>query len=422
VTAVKRLLALQTEHPLPVLDGARFAQVLEELQLPAQALDTTPVDRVKLLYDGLSPGLHPLLRESVDSGQIVVGEVGLPSPRAYIERVAVDQSLIVMHSGLFEFLYRIARPLSAAVFRAAGEADQVGIERAELARVVSEIFWWQLQTGDNFGPSYPITAEQKQIANVLAHSAESFLLAHEFGHAAIALNGGVGIGGAPVTAAQEEVLADRLGLCMFLTAQAAVDTRPDPLWLSMVYAGAELALQVWDVMSKLGLAFVDGDHPPSRTRIEGLRATFCEQVESDEVSNELLRLPRLLEETFDEVARIINAGGGEHAPLFEQQGKELVQAIYASLEKCAATAVPDYMTFYNDAAGFMTQGYAHEVLTDVFDKVAAEFATLRTQIGSLDGAAPLQRFNRFKLLVGLSDQLPEPAKSLFRASLARLTN
>ncbi len=422
MTAADCLLALQIDHPLPALDATTFAQALEGLHFPAQVLGTTSVDRVKHLFNSLSPGLPPVLRERVECGQIVVGEVGLPSPHAYIERLAADQSLIVMHSGLFEFLYRIARPLSAAVFRVAGKADQVGIERAELARIVYEIFWWQLRAGGNFGPGYPITAEQKQIANLLAHCAELFLLAHEFGHAAISLSGDAGMSGLPVTAAEEEMLADQLGLQMFLKAQATAAARSDPLWLSMVYAGAELALQVWDVMRELGLDLVDGDHPPSHVRIEGLRDTFRELVEGDEVFNELLRLPRLLEETFDEVTRIIKAGGGEHETLFEQQGESLVQAIYSLLDECAATTVPDYTTFYNEAVRLMAQGHAHEVLADVFDKVAADFAALGTQLENLHGPAPLQRFNRYKLLLGLSEHMPEPAKSLFSSSLARRDN
>lgn len=419
MSANERLLTLQADHPLPVIDETRLAKVLEELDLPPQALQAPSVDRVKLLYDGLSLGLHPALRACVEREEIVTGEVGRLTPQAYIERLADDQSLIVMHSGLFEFLYRIARPLSATVFRVAAKPDQSGIERAELARIVYEIFWWQLETGGHLGPGYPITTEQKYIANLLAHSAESFLLAHEFGHAAIWLDGEGGMGSSPMTAADEEFLADRLGLHMFLTARTAEDEHPDPLWLSAVYAGAELALQVWDVMSKLKLDFVDGDHPPSRARVNGLRATFREAVGNVEILDELLKLPRLLEETFDEVVRIINAGGGEHASLFEQQGKELVHAIHASLDKCATARIPDYVTFYGDAVEFMNQGYAQEVLTGVFDKVAAEFAALRTQLANPNGTEMLHRLNRFKLLLGLADQLPEPAKSLFSASLAR---
>jgi len=421
MNAQQRLSALQANHPLPVIDTTRLGQVLEELHLPIQALDTKSLDRVKHLYDGLRPGLHPALQASVERGQIVMGEVGVSSPCAYIARLADDQSLIVMHSGLFEFLYRIARPLSATVFRVEGDADQVGIERAELARIVCEIFWWQLETDGHLGPGYPITSEQKRIANLLAHSAESFLLAHELGHALVALNGDVGMDGLPISAAQEEALADRLGLHMYLTARTVNVVNPEPLLLSLHCAGAELALQVWDVMSKLKMPFVDGVHPPSRARIEGLRAMLREFVESDEVLDELLRLPKLLEETFDEVTRIVGAGGGEHASLFDQQGKELVLAIHASLDKCAAETIPDYVTFYSEAVDFMNQGYAHQVLSDVFNKVAAEFAVMRAQLGHF-GAGELLKFNRFKLLIGLSDQLPEPAKSLFSASLARIAN
>ncbi len=375
-----------------------------------------------MLYEKLCLGLPNEIKTRVEQGQIVVGEVGLKNPFAYIEKFSEDQSLIVMHSGIFEFLYRIARPLSATIFRVEGKSEEIGINTSDLARIICEIFWWQEKTNDNFGPGYLISNEQKYLANLLANSAESFLLAHEFGHAAIWLGADVGVLQSPLSPEDEETAADALGLHMFISAQTADPNTPEGfLELSLAYAGAEFSLQVWDVMSRLNLGFVDGVHPPSRRRIDELRTTLRGFTETDEVHNALLQIAKQLDQIFGEVVRIIDSRGGEYADLYDQQENELVDAIRKSLFKCAEGPIPDYMTFYSEALDLMNQGYAHSVLQNVFNNVTADFKVSQLQSNEVDQGDALLRFKRFKLLLGLVTNMPEPAKSLYQLSLDRLT-
>ena len=142
--AMKLLQELQSEHPQlrPNIDVLKEnSQTFERANLATQQLQ---LDRATLLISDLRCALPDALLQLLDNGSLAVGEIGLETPNAYYQQVEKDQFLVIMHSGLFEFLYRIARPLAAAVFRT-NESPNSGVESPDFARIVAEIIWWQLE-------------------------------------------------------------------------------------------------------------------------------------------------------------------------------------------------------------------------------------------------------------------------------------
>ncbi len=415
-SAGDRLRRLQAQHGLTTLPDDRL-EALRDTLSPRQAASVLgTVDRAEVLLKALGPGLPEELRSAVADRRVIVGEVGLPTPVAYVDRAAGNGFLVVMHSGLFEFLYRIARPLSAAIFRTQEDEDR-GIETPDFARIVCEIFWWQQRTGTSFGPEYDVTDDQKKLANVLAHHAEMFLLAHELGHVFVALMSPP----ESIDGQEEEHAADLVALRVLMSAQADVVKRQGGFWLSLVYAGVELALQIWDVMERLGIPFVDSVHPPARARLDLLRSGFREHFAAQAHFEQAVAPARLIERAFDDACRIVTQDGGEHAQLFEQETAALLGEFEMLFERCTKGPVPDYFHFYPGARDLLRRGYPHEILNNVFEKVVASFhdEVRAAPAGPARAGDLLRRFNSYKLLLGLTDNLPEPAKSLFKSAFDR---
>ena len=420
-TAAQQYLeALLAQHPLPELPRERIEMVTQDVGAAARDAVSDLRGRVPELLLDLEAVLPAILQDLIGEGRLVVGEVGLNSPNAQVIPVEDGQFVVVLYSGLFAFLYRIARPLASAVFRPA-EGIGSGIDMPTLARVVAEIFWWLQQTGDSFGPDYEVTLDQKLLANLLAVSAERFLLAHELGHVYVAMGAMSHAEFAEeVNDSLEEHLADVAALSLCVKACVAVHGTSDPTWLAFTYAGAELALQIWDVMGRIGLDFVDGMHPPATQRIAVLRDWLRGACGSEATYDAIVMAATIIERAFGEITQIITQPG-EHDLTFEAECEALIEEFERLLDKCSGERIPDYTTFYVEAPAIVSRGYPQSVLSRVFLTVVDHFAEVMSK--DRDGADPKQilvRFNRFKLLFGLIQQLPEPAKSLYEGALERL--
>jgi len=417
--AMKLLQELQSEHPQlrPNIDVLKEnSQTFERANLATQQLQ---LDRATLLISDLRCALPDALLQLLDNGSLAVGEIGLETPNAYYQQVEKDQFLVIMHSGLFEFLYRIARPLAAAVFRT-NESPNSGVESPDFARIVAEIIWWQLEGGSSFGPEYEITTDQRRLAELLTTFAEKFLLAHELGHVLVALERKSNADFNDESDTGEELIADWAAVKLTLTALYKVQENPDPMYVSLVYAGAELALQIWGVMESIGLNFVDSVHPPTNHRLKMLRGEFRAYCPSDDVFNSLMTVAIIIEKTFRQVSNII-LDPSEHAEKFEEETKSLICEIEQLLEECSANTVPDYVTFYKKSPTLFSRGYPHEILSQVFEKITADFAAMSAEEPTLHLDTTTQRrFNKFKLLFGLTNEMPEPAKALYQAAFNRL--
>jgi hypothetical protein len=394
---------------------------------PADLLDDQREDYAQYLLATIVSGLPTPLRQLIDDGRVAVGEVGQNSANAYIERVGGDYA-ILFHSGLREFLYRIARPLSTTLFP---EPSESGLGTPELARVVAEIFWWYQATGSAYGPAYNITKRQIVLASALATYAELFLLAHELGHIyateSPAWRAGVEV---DAIAAQEEHVADMAGL---LTLLGAVQRGhgPYPQDLRVAYAGAELAFHVWHTMANVGMVFVDGDHPPAEDRIEGLRVVVRQHCASDGDYEAVISLANQLHTMFANVTNLI-ADPREHEVSYERAAEVLVGELRALVQRCTAGVVPDYMTFYQEAPPLLSRGYPTVILERVVARVVCELkAASKALPGELgkrpnrDWSEPERQaihawgnaFQAFKLFFGLTQHLSDPVAAVYRSVL-----
>jgi hypothetical protein len=394
---------------------------------PAGVLEDQREDYAQRLLASVVPGLPAPLRQLIDDGRVAVGEVGRDSANAYLERVGADYA-ILFHSGLAELLYRIARPVSTALFP---EANESSLGTPQLARVVAEIFWWYQATGSAYGPAYDISKRQIVLASALATYAELFLLAHELGHIyateSPAWRAGIEV---EALAAQEEHVADMAGV---LTLLGAVQQGhgPYPQDSRVAYAGAELAFYVWHTMAKCGMVFVDGDHPAAEDRIEGLRVVVRQHCPSGEDYEAVTSLANRLRGLFADVADIIT-DPGEHDAFYEREAGVLVGELRALVQRCTGGMVPDYMTFYQEAPRLLSQGFPTVVLERVVAQAASELKAATRALPGEPGERPNRdwseperqaihawgnAFQAFKLFYGLSQHLVDPVAAVYRSAL-----
>lgn len=413
------LQTLVEQYPLPELPAYRAQALMDELGVPNPKLNLDSRNRVGVLLDELQSSLPAITQKLLHDGHLVVGEIGVDVPNAHVMRLDGNQFVVVLHSGLFAFLYRIARPLASAVFRPT-TGTEAGIDTPELARVIAEIFWWQQKTGRSFGPEYEVTVEQKLLASILSMRAERFLLAHELGHIlfTMEMTSKLEFTG-HLDGLMEEHLADVAALNLSINACTNESHERDPLWLGLTYAGAELALQIWGLMERLGLV-VDGNHPSATQRITVLRSSLREWCETEEIFESITMAAKVIERAFAEVCQIIEQPG-DHLPNFEAKAESLVGEFIHLLDQCSKTRIPDYSTFYTEALALLSHGYTESILQRIFVKVADCFKeTMSQDFGDTDKTEVIKIFSQYKLLFGLANILPEPAKSIYETALARI--
>jgi len=399
---------LIAQYPLRMPEEVRLQELLKEYDIERDEFDTALHNRVTDLLEQLLPTLPLPVQALIASGNLVAGEIGNTVPNAHMTPLGNDQFVVVLHSGMFEFLYRIARPLASAIFRVQDTAGP-GIDDPELARVVAEIFWWREVTGEMFGPEYAVTDQQKNLASLLAMRAERFLLAHELGHVSVVLS-------SPGTLdeAEEESVADIAALTYSMRAcTLSSNEAEDPTWAMLTYAGAELALQIWNVMSRLNLEFLHGVHPPAMERIEVLRRTLRTFCDSDATYDTITMAAVVIERAFNQVRQIIDQPEG-YTEIFVHQANSLVSDLLRLLEDCSADVTPDYARFYDAAPQLFARGYPEQVIERVLIQTVDDMrdTVLKAREGSFVDINS-RTFKQYKLLFGLTERLPEPARLVF---------
>jgi len=377
------------------------------------------MDRAAQLLSSLKAVLPAHLIQKIDAGDVAVGETGATAPGAFFDRIDPEGYLIEMNSGLFEFIYRMARPVAAAVFRPM-EGTTQGIERSALARIIAEIMWWYERLGTSFGPAYEVTRDQIFLASRLATNAELFLLAHELGHVQAAEDlswQGQGLSAAELATIEEHV-ADGFALQTLLESFQPSGNEMDGFSLGLRYAGAEFALQMWRLFDLLNLPFVDGVHPSSNDRIQWLRSCLGKFMDNEQACANITVIARLIEKLFDEVAQILNAPREDE--IYEQEATQILAGFDSLLDQCSGQAIPDYATFYPAAIDLLSKGYPETVLQNVFAKIAQEFAEVGIEpvTGPSDKHTLMIRFNKYKLLFGLVEELPAGIADIYREKLS----
>ncbi len=378
-------------------------------------------DWAVLLLDHLKPRLHKDLQLFLESELIAVGSVEDPAPDAYMQDLDGEGYAIIFHSGLRDFVYRVARIIAT---RFKPEMFVQGFEPVgtigETSRLVSEVFWWYQDTGSAFGPSYPIGEFQLRIANLLAVETETFLLAHEIGHI-------LDIGHESCDAMiikledvvspdhRDEFVADLIGLRLVMGLNSP-DADLDPFNTSMIYAGAEFALQIYSGLECLGFEFKDS-HPAALARLERMRSEIKASCDNIASWNIVTSMSRGIDSIMRKVIEIIQ-DPGEYEDFFEREADRVVSELNRLLEQYTGGMVPNYLEFCIAANDLFKQGYSHKMLEHVAQVTAAFVHDLRLVNGeSTMNSSTGVRFQKYKLLLMYVSNMREPAQSLFMDAL-----
>lgn len=387
-------------------------------------------DTAHRLLDRISPGLPSAVLILVQEGRVAVGEVEIDTANAYLKPMADGDFAVLFHSGLSRFIYRIARPLATGLTVDDQSPRNEAFDLPELARVIAEVFWWYQETGLAFGPSYDIRAEDILLASALTTYSESFLLAHELGHVYASQTDEWRQGCDPASELlREEHVADAVGVLTLLKAEMG----PHPRALPVAYAGAELALQIWQLMESVGMSFVDGTHPPAADRVRHLRAFVRKNCASEDAFAALLSLALKIDGVFTRVGQVL-LDPGEHDAAFERAASSVTEAALKLVRRCTGEMVPNYSTFYVEFPRLLAKGYPEAILERVVVKIAREMKAARQHLPKKsDWKSPPRwthaeqahirqwgvNFQGFKLLYGVSKFLGSPVQELFTSVLDR---
>lgn len=368
----------------------------------------------------LKPRLPVRMVELFEEGFMAVGELNDPNPNAYVKVIDCEGYAIIFHTGLRDFIYRVARILSTR-FTPTGSQDDLGgvvPNIAETARLIAEVFWWFQETGCAFGPQYTIEPSQTGIANLLSLEAEKFLLGHEIGHALdMALDHShpffSEISSELPIEFREEHVADlfALSLSMELYNPSA---RRDDFSTPLIYAGAEFAIQIYRALDRLGFEF-EGTHPLAAQRLQYIRSHMKERCSSEKTWKGLTVLSTAIDSMFEAILEIL-IDPKENLAYFDRQAKAVLSELDQLLERCTGGMVPDYGTFYSTAGEIFGRGYSHKMLEkaaqvvfDFFEDVR-EYEETRKSPNHRDWV----HFQKYKLLWAFIDQfMTEPARSVF---------
>jgi hypothetical protein len=398
--------------------------VLADLQKTASDVDSflselSSSDRAEELLSNLKPRLASWLQELLSTDLIVVGEVEDPHPNAYVKFLGEDGYAIVFNSGLTKLLYRVARILATRFVSSEEGEREPTPEFQETARLIAEVFWWLRETGQSFGPDYPIRLEQAKMASLLTTEAETFLIAHEIGHVIDDASKHANpifskLDQTLTLGHREEHTADAMALVMVMELHDKGAQR-DPFQTPLIYAGAEFALQVYSVLEHLNFELAES-HPAATRRLNFIRSEMKRVCASKEAWTSMTALSSGIDALFAEIIGIVN-DPGQHGDFFERQANQVISELNRLLDQCSGGFVPDYAHFHIEAVKIFDTGYSHIFLEKVA-QIANEFFAAAETSNSVNGQQTWVRFQKFKLLFSFArEHMPEPARSLFLRAL-----
>lgn len=270
---------------------------LKQAHPPSYPLNSRGFDRAQALAGVLFESLPPSVRERLEDGRVVVGELGIATPDVYTAQQGLDEGerCVVMHSGQMDFYYAISRAAHgvAQVHDATGKAlNEMALPMSESMRLITEtLLDWKKHCQPSFGeqvhawfgadPSkarisasgFELPEEIRNYAEKLTTSSELFMLAHEFGHVALSC------GAATPLSNREEPDADLIGLGFYLPASLAqLDTR-------FTLAGMAFAVRVTASLQEVGAQFSHAYDPPEE-RLGKLLAALKARAPSEAYHDE----------------------------------------------------------------------------------------------------------------------------------------
>ncbi|HEV2596438.1 MAG TPA: phage exclusion protein Lit family protein [Sphingomicrobium sp.] len=412
-TPATYIAALKAANPRSTITSETAERALEGIN--ASAIDIATVideintgDYVERLLESVSERLPDNVRKLIESGMIAVGEIALPNFDARVVPVGAGHAILI-NRGTHQFVYRIARILATRFVP--DDRDEPVAPLEDTARIMAEAFAWYLNTGQAFGPQYPITLEQLQLANLITLEAMKFILCHEIAHAVTDRE-------APPEYRTEvdasphldEHGADVFG-AMWALGLASGEAPQDAWNMAVRYAGIEFMLQVWAVFEQLGYEFSD-THPPATDRLEVIRLFIADKC-YEPTWDALTSISQGTAQLFAKITELLN-DPEKLQDIIAAEVPHLLAELDALLDRCATFPVPNYCTFYSEAGRIFDRGYPDQLMAHIAE-IAAEFISgNKDEPWSMERARRLQRF---KLLIGYLEHLNEPARAHFQAAL-----
>jgi len=366
------------------------------------------------LLSKLKGRLPEVVFELFDAGYISIGEVGDPTPNAYTHEIEGQGYAIVFNVGLREFIYRVVRALATRL-NATGDSDsEVSLSFEETCQIISDIFWWFINTEQASGPSYPIGKTQMLLASYLSTEAETFFVAHEIGHVLQELGKKHNLDILPpdLNEQNEEHYADRFAVSNLLARQDGHDL-PYPPDLS--YAGAILALQIFRGLESLGVTFL-ATHPSATSRLNVIKEFVKGGCRSEQHFAQLASIGSAFETIFDKVIETINKPEPSQQAFFDRASQQLMQELDDLLEQCTGDMFPDYLTFNSKAGEIFNRGFSHKLLERVALAARQFFESVENKQASQVKTA-WKNFQKYKLFMSYIREMPEPVKTVFENEL-----
>lgn len=347
---------------------------------------------------------------------MAVGEINDPIPNARAKRLNGPAYAVLFNSGLPKFLYRITRALSTRFSVEAEESNRESVSFEEMCRIITDIFFWYVETGQAFGPSYPITKHQMMVASMLAVEAESFFLAHELGHIFNEIKT-IAEGQSEhiiQLAWEDEFAADQFALDTFISSR---NHKESPVPLDICYAGAEIAISIFAGLETVGVEF-EGTHPPASERLSLLREHLRNRCADDKTYDNITGFAKPLDLVFENIIGALSSPDWQD--FLDRAANDVMMQIDSLLEDCTGGMVPDYATF-RAAMPEIFERIASYRLYERVARIAADFFSHMEQINNEGDAAVNKEswvaFQKYKLFISTIESLNEPARSLLEEAM-----
>lgn len=224
--------------------------------------------------------LPDALEQRFNNGTLVFGEVGKDEPDARTYQLADGNFVVVMTSGMMDFMYAVGRAMSglAIVWSDSGEPMNVqALDMPDIVSLTADVFKkWRKHCQPGLMElfrdaqriehgTFAVTEHVRKIHETLVTSSELFMLAHEIGH--VMLDDGL----ANSSLTNEELRADQIGLSLYLPAAIKQTNR------RMAFAGAAFLVRVFGSLGYAGATFsraYPGTTERLKVLLKGLRS-YC---------------------------------------------------------------------------------------------------------------------------------------------------
>lgn len=359
-------------------------------------------DRAVAIFNSYRTGLPSELNSMINSGALVLGEVGIAEPDSHTKRIGDAEFTVELYSGLMEFYYTITRMLCGAQRQfASGGIEQPSLSMDETIRRVADVFKdWQAGRFWN-GRRYRhhlflIHQGQREIAEYLATRAEAFVLAHELGH--VMIDSGHWPDEATATAFRnEETHADVFAVNLILRSAPSGKYR-------MRYAGIVLSMRIFALLARLGFDFSSGSHPVPAERLNVLRNVARELLPNELSYAWLSTIAAAYDEQMEAVENVILGHGSKTIQTVER----IAIRLFAMIEEAVNGHVENIVT----AVAPQLQDISDDVLIQAAAKLNG-WLNVALENDALDPTGGL-RPKMSELLRLLARDLPAQYKSAFK--------